>query len=64
MLLSRPHLCSYINDPTITYYLAWPKADGPVDEGSVVKMIIDLSKHLTNMHTFDWDGLELPKDEL
>ena len=66
MLLSRPHLCSYIKKLAVrpNYYLAWPKADGPVDEGSVVKMIIDLSKHLTNMHTFDWDGLELPKDEL
>jgi len=27
-------------------------------------MIIDLSKELKSMHTFDWDGLELPKDEL
>jgi hypothetical protein len=29
-----------------------------------VKMIIALSKHLKNMHTFDWDGLELPRDQL
>jgi hypothetical protein len=35
-----------------------------LDENWVVKKIISLSKYLTNMHTFDWDGLESPHDQL
>ena len=66
MLLAHPHLCSYIKKLAVrpNYYLAWPKSDHTLDENWVVKMIIDLSKHLTNMHTFDWDGLESPQDQL
>lgn len=29
-----------------------------------MKMLIAISNHLKNMHTFDWDGLELPDDRL
>ena len=66
MLLNNPHLCSYIKKLAVrpNYYLAWPKSDDTLHEDWVVKMIIDLSKELKSMHTFDWDGLELPKDEL
>lgn len=66
MLLAHPHLCSYIKKLAVrpNYYLAWPKSDNTLDENWVVKMIIDLSKYLKNMHTFDWDGLESPQDQL
>jgi hypothetical protein len=66
MLLTHPHLCTYIKKLAVrpNYYLAWPKSDRTLDENWVVKMIIDLSKYLKNMHTFDWDGLELPQDQL
>ncbi|KAF8805053.1 hypothetical protein BYT27DRAFT_7258635 [Phlegmacium glaucopus] len=65
MLLKNPHLCPYIKKLAVrpNYYLAWPKSDDTLDEDWVVKMIIDLSKDLKSMHTFDWDGLELPNDE-
>lgn len=66
MLLNHPHLCPYIKKLAVrpNYYLAWPKSDNALDENWVVKMIIALSKNLKGMHTFDWDGLELPQDQL
>ena len=66
MFLDNPHLCSHIKKLAVrpNYYLAWPKSDQTLDEDWVVKMIISLSKHLKNMHTFDWDGLESPQDQL
>ncbi|PPQ85300.1 hypothetical protein CVT24_006411, partial [Panaeolus cyanescens] len=66
MLEQRPELCGYIKKLAVrpNYYLSWPKPDDELDEDWVVAKIQSISVHLTNMHTFDWDGLELPRDSL
>ncbi|KAF8964515.1 hypothetical protein BDZ97DRAFT_1660197 [Flammula alnicola] len=66
MLLQRRDICGYIRKLAVrpNYYLAWPRPDEHLSEAWVVEMIEKISKDLTVMHTFDWDGLELPKDSL
>ncbi|KAG9220200.1 hypothetical protein CCMSSC00406_0007105 [Pleurotus cornucopiae] len=65
-LSDNPRLCAHIRKLAVrpNYYLAWPKPDEPLDEDWVAKAIIDLAPHLKYLHTFDWDGLEMPEDEL
>ncbi|KAJ7580253.1 hypothetical protein C8J56DRAFT_1169471 [Mycena floridula] len=46
------------------YYLAWPKANEPVDEAWVAEAIRRIAPHLERLQSFDWDGLEMPSDEL
>jgi len=60
------HICQLIRKLAVrpNYYLAWPRPDELLDEGWVVRMIEDISKNLPSLHTFDWDGLELPNDTL
>ncbi len=41
-----------------------PKPDEHLSEAWVVETIEHISTSLTAMHTFDWDGLELPNDSL
>ncbi|KAJ7155242.1 hypothetical protein C8R46DRAFT_1117292 [Mycena filopes] len=66
MLQRRPELCAYIQKLAVrpNYYLAWPARDVPMQEGLVVDAICRIAKNLTNLRTFDWDGLEMPRDEL
>ncbi|KAF8886606.1 hypothetical protein CPB84DRAFT_1816707 [Gymnopilus junonius] len=66
MLKDRKDICGYIKKLAVrpNYYLAWPRPDEQLSEDWVVSMIEYISKDLTTMHTFDWDGLELPKDSL
>ena len=66
MLRRRRHICGYIRKLAVrpNYYLAWPRPDEELNEAWVVDMIDEISKDLKTMHTFDWDGLELPKDSL
>ena len=66
MLLHRKDICGYIRKLAVrpNYYLAWPKPDEHLSEAWVVETIEHLSTSLTAMHTFDWDGLELPNDSL
>lgn len=66
MLLHRKDICGYIRKLAVrpNYYLAWPKPDEHLSEAWVVETIEQLSTNLTAMHTFDWDGLELPNDSL
>ena len=66
MLTMRKDICGYIKKLAVrpNYYLAWPKPDEYINETRVVQQIETISKHLVNMHTFDWDGLELPNDSL
>ncbi|KAG6908191.1 hypothetical protein DXG01_005780 [Tephrocybe rancida] len=46
------------------YYLAWPKADEALEESWVASMISKIAEHLKLLHTFDWDGLEVPVDSM
>lgn len=64
MLAQHRHLCGLIRKLAVrpNYYLSWPRPDEPLDERWVVDMIKEIADGLTSMHTFDWDGLELPKD--
>lgn len=64
MLKHHRHLCGFIRKLAVrpNYYLSWPRPDEPLDECWVVDMIKEIADGLTLMHTFDWDGLELPKD--
>ena len=66
MLKQRRDICSYIRKLALrpNYYLAWPKQDDDLSEAWVAEMIEIISKDLKMMHTFDWDGLELPRDSL
>ncbi|KAJ7025797.1 hypothetical protein C8F04DRAFT_126479 [Mycena alexandri] len=67
MLWRNPDLCSYIQKLAVrpNYYLAWPARDVPMQEGVVVELICKIAKNLTNLRTFDWDGLDMPpRDEL
>ncbi len=66
MLRERRDICRYVRKLAVrpNYYLAWPKPDEELSEVWVVDMIEEFSKDLVMMHTFDWDGLEQPKDSL
>lgn len=66
MLEARPDICATIKKIAVrpNYYLAWPKANEPLDEKWVVDAIQRLAPKLRLLHTFDWDGLEMPKDSL
>lgn len=66
MLTKRRDICRYIRKLALrpNYYLAWPKPDEDLDEHWVVDRIEEIAEDLKVMHTFDWDGLELPKDSL
>jgi len=64
MLSQNRYLCGFIRKLAVrpNYYLSWPRPDELLDERWVVDMIKEIADGLTSMHTFDWDGLELPKD--
>jgi hypothetical protein len=66
MLKGRSDICGYIRKLALrpNYYLAWPKRDDDLSEVWVAEMLESISKDLIMMHTFDWDGLELPRDSL
>lgn len=66
MLRKRRDICGFIRKLAVrpNYYLAWPKPDEQLSEAWVADMIEEISMDLKTMHTFDWDGLELPKDTL
>ncbi|GLB40830.1 hypothetical protein LshimejAT787_0900450 [Lyophyllum shimeji] len=66
MLAKRPDICVHIRKLTVrpNYYLSWPKPDEPLEESWVEYMIGQIAGNLTSLHTFDWDGLELPSDRM
>jgi hypothetical protein len=66
MLAGRPELCANIQKLTLrpNYYLAWPMRDVRLDEDWVANKTSVIAKTLTHLRTFDWDGLEMPRDEL
>ncbi|KAK0490092.1 hypothetical protein EDD18DRAFT_1080569 [Armillaria luteobubalina] len=66
MLQHRPEICRYIHKLAVrpNYYLAWPRSDERIDENWVASAVESIAQSLTTMHTFDWDGLEMPKDSL
>jgi hypothetical protein len=66
MLKTRKDVCGYIRKLALrpNYYLAWPKRDDDLSEVWVAEMVEIISEDLKMLHTFDWDGLELPKDSL
>ncbi|KAJ6549686.1 hypothetical protein B0H19DRAFT_1264606 [Mycena capillaripes] len=66
MLKARPELCAHIHKLAVrpNYYLAWPARDTQLSEEWVATMISRIAGTLTNLRTFDWDGLEMPRDGL
>ncbi|KAJ3996911.1 hypothetical protein F5050DRAFT_1807294 [Lentinula boryana] len=66
MLYEQPNICRYIRKLAVrpNYYLAWPKANERLDEDWVVYMLLEIAKNMPLLHTFDWDGLEMPVDRL
>lgn len=66
MLATRPDICGVIRKLAVrpNYYLAWPKANEPLDESWVAKAVERIAPNLQRLHTFDWDGLEMPDDQL
>ncbi|GAV99900.1 dna polymerase gamma [Lentinula edodes] len=66
MLFERPDICRYIRKLAVrpNYYLAWPKANERLDEDWVVDMLLKIAENMALLHTFDWDGLEMPNDRL
>lgn len=66
-LLRAPHLTRHIRKLAVrpNYYLAWPKPDAPpINEDLVADLVVRLAEagRLEELRTFDWDGLEMPKD--
>lgn len=45
-------------------YLAWMKPDKPLDESRVTDLIEGTAVNLHAMHTFVWDGQEIPDDHM
>ncbi|KAJ7488490.1 hypothetical protein B0H11DRAFT_2278490 [Mycena galericulata] len=66
MLASRPDLCAHITKLVVrpNCYLAWPTADTPLDESWVADTVALIAPKLTRLRTFDWGGLEMPRDEM
>ncbi|KAJ7610736.1 hypothetical protein DFH06DRAFT_1308611 [Mycena polygramma] len=66
MLAKRPDLCAHIRKLAVrpNYYLAWPARDTQLSEEWVAMMIEEMAETLTSLRTFDWDGLEMPRDAL
>jgi hypothetical protein len=66
MLAKRPDICRHIRKFAVrpNYYLAWPKPDEPLEEDWVAYKIEEMAENLILLDTFDWDGLEVPKDSL
>lgn len=66
MLAERPDICALIHKFAVrpNYYLAWPKPDKPLDESWVSSKIAEIAPNLSSLTTFDWDGLEVPMDDL
>ncbi|KAJ7077468.1 hypothetical protein C8R43DRAFT_910536 [Mycena crocata] len=66
MLEKRPELCAYIQKLAVrpNYYLAWPTRDAPLSEDVVASTICRIAPALVRLRTFDWDGLEMPRDDL
>ena len=66
MLGRRRDLCKFVKKLAVrpNYYLSWPRRDEHLPEEWVVQKLEDIAADLENMHTFDWDGLELPEDIL
>ena len=66
MLGRRRDLCKFVKKLAVrpNYYLSWPRRDEHLPEEWVVQKLEDIAGDLENMHTFDWDGLELPQDTL
>jgi hypothetical protein len=66
MLAKNPALCAHVQKLAVrpNYYLAWPMRDTQLSEEWVAFMIVDIAKTLTHLRTFDWDGLEMPRDTL
>lgn len=59
-------ICKFIKKLAVrpNYYLSWPRPDEFLEEEWVVNNLQDLAVNFESMHTFDWDGLELPDDRL
>ncbi|KAF9077745.1 hypothetical protein BDP27DRAFT_1311609 [Rhodocollybia butyracea] len=66
MLVEHPEISSKIRKLAVrpNYYLAWPKANERLEEAWVVDMLLKAADNLPLLHTFDWDGLEMPQDRL
>lgn len=66
LLLKRKDICGYIREFTVqpNNYQAWPKPDKRICEIWITNAIKKISPSLISMHSFDWDGLELPDDSL
>jgi hypothetical protein len=66
MLGSQRDICKFVKKLAVrpNYYLSWPRPDEYLQEDWVVTKLEELAWDLENMHTFDWDGLELPDDRL
>ncbi len=64
MLCERPEVCRWVRKLAVRpdYYLAWPRPDKPIDESWVAEQLaaIALTGMLRSLHTFDWDGHEMP----
>ncbi|KAF5372348.1 hypothetical protein D9615_009263 [Tricholomella constricta] len=66
MLAKRPDICAHIRKLAVrpNYYLSWPRPDEPLRENWVAFMIEGMAGSLVSLHTFDWDGLEVPQDRM
>ncbi|KAK7042082.1 F-box domain-containing protein [Favolaschia claudopus] len=68
MLVRKPELSQHIQKLAVrpNYYLSWPNRDVHLPEAWVAQVIsrIARKKGLKQLRTFDWDGLEMPEDDL
>lgn len=66
MLAARPDVCRLIKKLAVrpNYYLAWPRPNEAISEAWVASTIMQIAGGMSRLQTFDWDGLEMPTDQL
>ncbi|KAJ7768719.1 hypothetical protein DFH07DRAFT_915432 [Mycena maculata] len=64
-LAKRPAIARHIRTLAVRPNNAeWTLPEDPINEVAISDLISRLAAHLTALHTFIWDGLEMPEDQM
>ncbi|KAJ6591251.1 hypothetical protein DFH09DRAFT_1420316 [Mycena vulgaris] len=65
VLAKRPGVARHIRKLAVRPNNAeWTLPEDPIDEVAICELVSRIAPHLTSLHTFVWDGLELPDDKV
>ncbi|KAJ7173095.1 hypothetical protein C8R43DRAFT_680726 [Mycena crocata] len=65
VLAKRPGVTRHIRKLAVRPNNAeWTLPEEPIDEVAISELISRMAPQLTSLHTFIWDGLEMPEDQL